>query len=205
MPQGNDALNRPHYAGNTQTSSAYDAPNGAFGRDELMSSRLRRGPVSDPRIRAGARNAPAGGSDPNRRLAVGTITELSRERGFGFLTDGAGRKRFFHRSAVLGGAFDTLRERQKVEFEPKDDVKGLRAANVRPASAATGRGVRRGATLESAGRPSGRYGGGGSTRSSLDPRRSVARGADSANSGWRSSLSPFRGDPPPSGQPRRRR
>jgi CspA family cold shock protein len=134
-------------------------------------------------------------------VAVGTISELSRGRGFGFLTDGAGRKRFFHRSAVVGIPFETLRENQRVQFEPKDDVKGLRAMNVRPAGAASGRGAGRGGAYDRGAGASRRT---GSAGSSLDPRRSQTSRSTSGATTWRSSLSPFRGDPPPAA-PRRRR
>src|SRR5262245_2340783 len=100
---------------------------------EREPERGRRGPIVDPRQRPRREDA---ASQPSRvgggRVAVGTISELSRDRGFGFLVDGAGRKRFFHRSAVVDGGFDALRERQAVQFEPKDDVKGVRAVSVRP-------------------------------------------------------------------------
>jgi cold shock CspA family protein len=124
--------------------------------------------------------------------AMGKVAELQRDRGFGFIVDGAGRKRFFHRSAVAGGAFDTLRPGQAVQFEPRDDVKGLRAVNVRPAPA-NARG--RAGQYERGGAVS-RTGGYGARRS--------ADGGPAPTSTWRSSLSPFRGDPPSAG-PRRRR
>jgi cold shock CspA family protein len=128
---------------------------------------------------------------------TGKISELSRERGFGFLVDNAGRKRFFHRSAVLGAGFDALRQGQAVQFEPRDDVKGLRAINVRPA-AANPRGASRGTPYERGGRRPD-----AAQQRSGPPRRSADGGPASNAPPWRSSLSPFRGEPPSA--PRRRR
>ncbi len=130
---------------------------------------------------------------------MGKISELSRDRGFGFLVDNAGRKRFFHRSAVVNSAFDTLREGQQVQFDPRDDVKGLRAINVRPAAVGRGRPGARPAPWER----------GGGRLDSEPPRRGMpprrAAGPAPGAPPWRSSLSPFRGEPPPASPPRRRR
>src|SRR5262249_49808731 len=116
---------------------------------------------------------------------------------------------------VVDGGFDTLRERQAVQFEPKDDVKGLRAINVRPAPQRGRGGPRpgraagydRGAGYE---RPAGYDRAAGSKRATPSAARRGATGRRSADGGpasnapaWRSSLSPFRGDPP-SAPPRRR-
>ncbi len=152
----------------------------------------RRGPIVDPRRR------PAPGEPPDRTMrggrgaqAMGKIAELARERGYGFLVDGAGRKRFFHRSHVIGGAFDMLREGQTVRFQPQEDVKGLRAVDVQPAVSGSGRATDRG-------RPYERTGAAGRSAP-----RGTARGGSTLGT-WRSSLSPFRGEPP-SAPPRRRR
>ncbi|MFN8662195.1 MAG: cold shock domain-containing protein [Thermomicrobiales bacterium] len=57
-------------------------------------------------------------------MASGTIKSL-RENGFGFIVpDGAtGRNSdlFFHRSAVIGTEFDSLREGQSVTFDVEPD------------------------------------------------------------------------------------
>jgi CspA family cold shock protein len=142
----------------------------------------------------------AAGRAPRGGQATGKISELARDRGFGFLVDGAGRKRFFHRSAVLANGFDTLREGQSVQFEPRDDVKGLRAVNVRPAGAANVRGAARPGQYDRSGA---RHTDPNARRTGQPPRRS-ADGGPAPLSAWRSSLSPFRGDPPSAG-PRRRR
>jgi CspA family cold shock protein len=149
--------------------------------------RGRRGPIVDPRRRLD--------SDPSARTArpsraypaLGTIKEL-KPNGYGFLEDSAGRRRFFHRSEVVGIRFDQLRTGQKVQFDPSEDVRGLRALQVRPAPTPRPRGgERRGQRLDHegwAGRP---------RRAPDEPPRAP----------WRSSLSPFRGEPP--GRPPRRK
>lgn len=64
-------------------------------------------------------------------MAQGTIKKLIADKGFGFIDGGSGDL-FFHRSAVVEGTFDDLREGQSVEFEEGQGPKGPRAENVRP-------------------------------------------------------------------------
>jgi cold shock protein len=162
--------------------------------------RPRRGPIVDPRRRLTPEEASAISARGTRSAPInGKISELSRDRGFGFLVDNAGRKRFFHRSAVVNSGFDLLREGQQVQFEPRDDVKGLRAINVRPAAVARQRPGARPAPWER-----------GNQRLDADPprRAPAARrpaGPAPGAPAWRSSLSPFRGEPPSAQPPRRRR
>ena len=100
-------------------------------REDPEELRPRRGPIVDPRRRPTPEEASAISARGTRgAVMTGKISELSRDRGFGFIVDNAGRKRFFHRSAVLNSGFDNLREGLQVQFEPRDDVKGLRAINV---------------------------------------------------------------------------
>lgn len=65
----------------------------------------------------------------------GTVTRLVRDRGFGFIKAGAGAgtEYFFHRSSVMEGSFEDLRERDAVDFEIEPSSKGPRATNVRRA------------------------------------------------------------------------
>lgn len=57
-------------------------------------------------------------------MASGAIKSL-RENGFGFIApDGAAGRNsdlFFHRSAVIGVEFDSLREGQRVSFDVEPD------------------------------------------------------------------------------------
>jgi cold shock CspA family protein len=162
--------------------------------------RPRRGPIVDPRQRLTPEEKSAISARGTRgSQMLGKIAEMSRDRGFGFIMDNAGRKRFFHRSAVMNSAFDTLREGQQVHFEPRDDVKGLRAINVRPAAVPRARPGARQAPWER-----------GNQRLDADPPRRPAAarrpgGTAPGAPAWRSSLSPFRGDPPSASPPRRRR
>jgi CspA family cold shock protein len=64
-------------------------------------------------------------------MATGTIKRIARDKGFGFIRDGAGQEYFFHRSSVQG-SFDDLREGQRVSFEEEQSAKGPRAGSVRP-------------------------------------------------------------------------
>src|SRR5262249_26070860 len=98
---GGSSANAPrrHPPGRPAPAGGGPAPGNVREREP---ERGRRGPIVDPRQRPRREDA---ASQPYRvggaRVAVGTISELSRDRGFGFLVDGAGRKRFFHRSAVV--------------------------------------------------------------------------------------------------------
>ncbi len=61
----------------------------------------------------------------------GKVKRLIRDRGFGFIGAEDGREIFFHRSALDGTDFNTLKEGNSVEFEVEKGPKGPRAMNVR--------------------------------------------------------------------------
>jgi CspA family cold shock protein len=66
---------------------------------------------------------------------TGTIKTLRADKGFGFITDSAGKDYFFHQSAIFGEGIDKLREGDRVEFDSgQDGPKGPRAENVRRTS-----------------------------------------------------------------------
>lgn len=79
-------------------------------------------------------------------MATGRITRIHIDKGFGFImesggTESAGSKGndlFFHRTAVVGAEFDSLREGQEVSFEsgpdPRDPSR-FRASDVRVVAA----------------------------------------------------------------------
>ena len=54
-------------------------------------------------------------------MATGTIKKLVSDRGFGFIQQTDGTELFFHRSAVTGTTFDSLREGQSVTYEKAMD------------------------------------------------------------------------------------
>ena len=60
----------------------------------------------------------------------GKIKKIIRERGFGFITTEDGKEVFFHRSALQGIRFDTLKEGDKVKFDLERSHKGPRAVDV---------------------------------------------------------------------------
>ena len=64
-------------------------------------------------------------------MAKGTIRRLMRDRGYGFIATEDGKDIFFHRTALRGLRFDSLKEGQSVEFEVETGPKGPRAADVR--------------------------------------------------------------------------
>jgi CspA family cold shock protein len=63
----------------------------------------------------------------------GKIKRIISDKGFGFLAAADGTEYFFHQSACVGVAFDSLREGQDVTFDKGQGPKGPRAENVSPA------------------------------------------------------------------------
>ena len=64
-------------------------------------------------------------------MPQGTIKRLV-DRGFGFIGT-SGEDLFFHRSTVVEGRFEDLREGQTVSYEEGTSHRGPCAENVRPA------------------------------------------------------------------------
>lgn len=64
-------------------------------------------------------------------MAEGTIKKVT-DKGFGFITMASGKDMFFHRSSVVGIAFEELQEGQRVTFTEGMGPKGARAEDVRP-------------------------------------------------------------------------
>ena len=69
-------------------------------------------------------------------MAQGTIRTIRDDRGFGFIRADEGQQDlFFHASVVEGGAFEQLREGQRVEYDEgpdERDPRRSRATRVRP-------------------------------------------------------------------------
>lgn len=63
-------------------------------------------------------------------MADGIVARLISDKGFGFIRQSNGNELFFHRSAVLDGKFDSLKEGTKVTFDAGSGPKGPRAENV---------------------------------------------------------------------------
>jgi CspA family cold shock protein len=71
-------------------------------------------------------------------MANGTIRNLVKDRGFGFIqVDGSSDEVFFHTSAVADGGFDNLSVGQALEFDVEKDSRDprrSRAVNVKVTS-----------------------------------------------------------------------
>jgi CspA family cold shock protein len=64
-------------------------------------------------------------------MATGTVKWFSDAKGYGFITPQEGEKDLFvHHSNIAGNGFKSLVEGAKVEFEPREGVKGPEATNV---------------------------------------------------------------------------
>ncbi len=99
------------------------------GPSELSRALQMMGRTGTGRPSSSGRKLASGGS------ARGTVVRLDKAKGYGFLVDATGEQRFFHRTSVLDGGFDALKEQQAVDFEPYNDERGARAQKVRPAGA----------------------------------------------------------------------
>ena len=67
-----------------------------------------------------------------RRVARGTVKWFTQEKGYGFITpEEGGEDLFVHYSAIEGSGFRSLKEGERVSYEPTRGRKGEQAANVR--------------------------------------------------------------------------
>lgn len=65
-------------------------------------------------------------------MAIGQVRWFSDEKGFGFITpDDGGADLFAHHTALRSGAYLSLKQHQRVEFELRAGTKGPRAVNIR--------------------------------------------------------------------------
>jgi len=60
----------------------------------------------------------------------GIVRRIVRDKGFGFIQGPDGVELFFHRSTLVAGAFDRLREGARVTYTAVESMKGPRAADV---------------------------------------------------------------------------
>ncbi len=63
-------------------------------------------------------------------MASGKVKWFDNKRGFGFITDEAGKEIFVHHTGITGEGFKTLNDGEPVNFEAIQGDKGLRAQNV---------------------------------------------------------------------------
>lgn len=63
-------------------------------------------------------------------MTKGTVKWFNNQKGFGFITDEAGKDVFVHFTGLNMEGFKTLEENQQVEFEVVNGEKGPQATNV---------------------------------------------------------------------------
>ena len=66
-------------------------------------------------------------------MAQGTVKWFNDSKGFGFITPDEGEGDLFvHYSNIVGEGFKTLKDGQRVEYDPQPGRKGIEAKEVRP-------------------------------------------------------------------------
>lgn len=66
-------------------------------------------------------------------MSQGTVKWFNEKKGFGFITpDDGGDDLFVHHTNITANGFRTLKDGQRVEFEPAQGKKGMEATQVRP-------------------------------------------------------------------------
>jgi len=66
-------------------------------------------------------------------MATGTVKWFNDAKGFGFITpDDGGKDLFAHHTEIQSTGFKSLKEGQKVEYDPTQSAKGPAAGRIRP-------------------------------------------------------------------------
>jgi CspA family cold shock protein len=65
-------------------------------------------------------------------MAVGTVKRFSEEKGYGFIApDEDGKDLFVYYTSIEGSGFRSLKEGERVSYEPVESRRGEQADNVR--------------------------------------------------------------------------
>lgn len=69
---------------------------------------------------------------------LGTVKFFSNQKGYGFIApDDGGKDLFVHHSEIVMEGYKTLREGQKVKYQPAEGPKGMQATKVEVVEQAT--------------------------------------------------------------------
>ncbi len=95
---------------------------------------LRTGaPLFQGRVRLVNARRSAARVGKEARLATGIVKWFSDQKGYGFITPDEGEGDLFvHYSNIVGDGFRTLKDGQRVEYDPQPGRKGVEAKEVRP-------------------------------------------------------------------------
>ena len=67
-------------------------------------------------------------------MATGSVKWFNEKKGFGFIVpEDGGEDLFVHQSSIVMDGFRTLKDGQKVTYEPAQGKKGMEATQVSPA------------------------------------------------------------------------
>ena len=72
-------------------------------------------------------------------MPEGKVKWFNTRKGYGFIETGDGNDIFVHFSSIAGDGYKTLTEGDTVSFDIVEGEKGLRAENVVPQSASSGK------------------------------------------------------------------
>ena len=105
-----------------------------MGESEKEASAPRGRFLPVERGKAAERSREGGGLwDGRREVATGTVKWFSDQKGYGFIVpDDGGQDLFIHHSNIMMDGFKTLKDGQKVEYEPAAGRKGPEATKCRP-------------------------------------------------------------------------
>ena len=65
-------------------------------------------------------------------MVTGTISQLVKSKGFGYIKRSSGYELYFNRSHVQDVAFESLKQGQSIVFKVGPSPKGLQAIGVKP-------------------------------------------------------------------------
>jgi len=68
-------------------------------------------------------------------MASGKVKWFDNKKGFGFIAQETGQDVFVHHSSILGSGYKTLNEGEEVLFDIVSSDRGLKAENVKRATA----------------------------------------------------------------------
>jgi cold shock protein len=67
----------------------------------------------------------------NKKMAEGTVKSFDAQKGFGFITDAAGKEYTFNQNSIADAGAEGLKEGERVSFDIEQGARGSRAVRVK--------------------------------------------------------------------------